>query len=352
MSSAVDAQSLQIALEGWHEEQRSAYLYAVLAEVETDARIRQAFAQLSEAAKTQSGTWLELARRNGAQSPRNYAPDGRTRLVAWMIRRLGPRNLRGVLAAMKIRGMSLYASPGHAMPESVDEVGLRHAGVHKGGALRAAVFGINDGLISNASLMLGIAGASAEQGIIVLSGFAGLLAGAFSMAAGEYVSVRSQREMYEHQIGLEREELKLYPEEEARELALIYGARGLSNEDAQVLADKMIRNPEQGLAALSREELGLNPDELGSPWEAASASFAAFAIGAVVPVVPFLLGRGRSALLLSIGLSALALFGIGMLLSLFTGQGAWKSGLRMLMIGAVSGACAYGIGTLLGVTLV
>ena len=187
--------------------------------------------------------------------------------------------------------------------------------------------------------------------MIVLSGVAGLLAGAFSMAAGEYLSVRSQREMLEYQIGLEREELSQYPEEEAEELSLIYQARGLPEAEAKRLATSMIADPVRGLDALAREELGLNPDELGSPWGAAIFSFVFFAAGALIPLLPFLVARGTAALAATVALTALALFGVGATLSLFTGRQAWLGGLRMLGIGAAAGAATYAIGTLLGVGL-
>jgi VIT1/CCC1 family predicted Fe2+/Mn2+ transporter len=220
-----------------------------------------------------------------------------------------------------------------------------------GGNLRAAVFGVNDGLVSNASLILGVAGAAADIGVIVLSGIAGLLAGAFSMAAGEYVSVRSQREMYEYQIGLEADELEQYPEEEAGELALIYEARGIPHETAKKMADDIIADPDRALDALAREELGLNPDELGSPWGAAISSFLAFAVGGMIPLLPFLVLAHHGALPISIGLTAIALFSVGATLSLFIGRGAIRGGLRMLLIGGGAGALTFLIGSMLGVAL-
>ncbi len=340
-------------LEGWREEQRSAYLYTLLAQIEGDTPQGRLFQQLGREARNQSRIWERAAEKAGATLPSAYVPDLRTRIVAALTRKLGPRSMRGVLAAMKVRGLSLYVSarPGHPSPEPSTGLERRHRGLAGGGNLRAAVFGVNDGLVSNASLILGVAGASAESGIVLLSGVAGLLAGAFSMAAGEYVSVRSQREMYEYQIALEKEELAEYPEEEAAELALIYQARGLTPEESQRLADAMIADPERGLDALAREELGLNPDELGSPWGAAIFSFLSFAAGAVIPLVPFLAVPGSRALFASVVLTGLALFGVGATLSLFTGRQAWLGGLRMLGIGAAAGAATFGIGTLLGVGL-
>jgi VIT1/CCC1 family predicted Fe2+/Mn2+ transporter len=335
--------------EGWHEEKRSAYLYRVMAEAEAGTPRADLFRGLAVEAEGQAAIW---ARQTGAAVP-EYAPDLRARMVAALVRRHGPRALRSVLVAMKVRGLSVYshAAPGHPLPTTLEEVGKRHRGVSGGGNLRAAVFGINDGLVSNASLILGVAGASANSSVILLSGVAGLLAGAFSMAAGEYVSVRSQREMFEHQIGLERDELAQYPEEEAEELALIYAARGLSREDAQKLAKAIISDPAQALDTLAREELGLNPEDLGSPWGVAIFSFLSFAAGALVPLLPFFALSGGRALVISIGVTALALFAVGAAISLFTGRSAVRDGLRMLFIGAAAGALTYAIGKLLGVSL-
>jgi VIT1/CCC1 family predicted Fe2+/Mn2+ transporter len=335
--------------EGWHEEKRSAYLYRVMAEAEIGTPRAELFNGLASEAENQAGIW---ARKAGTAVP-GFEPDLRARMVAALVRRYGPRPLRAVLVAMKVRGLSVYshAAPGHPLPTTLEDVGKRHRGVSGGGNLRAAVFGVNDGLVSNASLILGVAGASANNSIILLSGVAGLLAGAFSMAAGEYVSVRSQREMFEHQIGLERDELAQYPQEEAEELALIYTARGLPRADAQKLAKAIIADPAQALDTLAREELGLNPDELGSPWGAAIFSFLSFAAGALAPLLPFFALAGGRALLVSIAITALSLFAVGAAISLFTGRSALRDGLRMLAIGAAAGAITYAIGKLLGVSL-
>ncbi|HTT38407.1 MAG TPA: VIT1/CCC1 transporter family protein [Burkholderiales bacterium] len=337
----------------WEEEQRSALLYRVLAQSEHGTPRERLFSELAREAESQSKIWLRTAAKRGASLPSEYRPDLRTLLVMRLTRRYGPRAMRSVLAAMKVRGMSVYshADPGHAMPDASGGLERRHRGLAGGGNLRAAVFGVNDGLVSNASLILGVAGAVSEPGVILLSGVAGLLAGAFSMAAGEYMSVRSQREMYEYQIGLEREELSEYPEEEARELALIYEARGLSHEEATRLAGSMIADPARGLDTLAREELGLNPDELGSPWGAATFSFLSFGAGALIPLLPFVFGKNPNALVIAIALTAAALFGVGAMLSLFTGRRALRGGLRMLLIGGGAGALTFAIGRILGVTL-
>jgi VIT1/CCC1 family predicted Fe2+/Mn2+ transporter len=340
------------ALEGWHEEKRSAYLYRAVAKAEAGTPRQDLFSELADAAEKQAGIWANLVLSEGGQPPAHFRPDFRARLVSGLTRVFNPRTLRPVLTAMKVRGMSLYTSPlPHKMPVNVEEIGRRHQGSGAGNTLRAAVFGVNDGLVSNAALILGVAGAAADSGVILLTGTAGLLAGALSMAAGEYVSVRSQREMFEYQIGLEREELEQYPQEEAAELALIYAAKGIPKAEADGLAKRLLEDPERALDTLAREELGLNPDELGSPIKAAAASFVAFAAGAIIPLAPYATSPANHALASSIALTGAALFGVGALLSLFTGRQAVLGGLRMLAIGGMAGAATYFIGNMLGVTL-
>jgi VIT1/CCC1 family predicted Fe2+/Mn2+ transporter len=342
-------------LTSWTEEQRSAFLYRACAEAEAGTRQGELFERLAGEAEAQAAIWRAQITARGHPPPTPYVPDARTRLVARLVRAAGPRRLRPVLAAMKVRGMAVYSGPapdeGHGAPLAGAPAEHRHRALRSGGNLRAAVFGVNDGLVSNASLILGIAGAQPDPKVVLVAGVAGLAAGAFSMAAGEYVSVRSQRELYEHQIGLERDELEQYPEAEAEELALIYAAKGLPSRDASRLARKIVADPAHALDTLAREELGLDPTALGSPWGAATASFAAFAAGAFVPLAPYLFGPGPHALPASLGVSAVALFGIGMLLSLFTGRHAWLSGLRMLAIGALAGSVTYALGRALGVAI-
>jgi VIT1/CCC1 family predicted Fe2+/Mn2+ transporter len=331
----------------------SVFLYRVVAEAERAEDRRALFRKLAIEAEAQAAIWAEEIRKTDGRGPDEYVPPARARIVAALVRRFGPRRMKSVLAAMKVRGMSIYSASahtgGHPMPHSVEEIGRRHRGGIAGGNLRAAVFGASDGLVSNACLILGVAGAAGQQGHAVLvSGVAGLLAGAFSMAAGEYVSVRSQREMFEYQIGAERDELAKYPEQEAAELSLIYQARGLGKDDADRMAGRIVANPGYALDTLAREELGLDPGALGSPVGAAVFSFASFAVGAAVPLLPFVLGAGSAALATAIGLTGIALFGVGCATSLFAGRGALRGGLRSLLIGAAAGAVTYGIGRALG----
>ncbi len=341
-------------LESWQEEQRSAFLYRVCAEVEAGTTRAELFRRLAGEAEAQAAIWRAQLTARGHAAPAPYVPDARTKLVAWLVRRLGPQRVKGVLAAMKVRGMAIYGASrgdGHAPPIAGAGVEHRHRRLGGGGNLRAAVFGVNDGLVSNASLILGVAGASPDNHFVLLTGLAGLCAGAFAMAAGEYVSVRSQRELFEYQIGLERDELKEYPDAEAQELALIYAEKGLPRKEAERLAKRIVADPEHALDTLAREELGLNPDELGSPGGAAVSSFLSFAGGALLPLLPFLIASGAHALPSAIVVTAVGLFVVGSLLSLFTGRNALYSGARMLLLGALAGAVTFAVGRLVGVSI-
>jgi VIT1/CCC1 family predicted Fe2+/Mn2+ transporter len=341
----------------WREEQRSAYLYRACAQAESGTVRAELFQRLAGEALAQAAIWRAQLTARGHPPPPPYQPDARTQLVARLVRTVGPRRMRGVLAAMKVRGMAVYATSlggaqaGHPTPTAKGAPEHRHRNLSGGGNLRAAVFGVNDGLVSNASLILGVAGASSDPRLVLVSGIAGLAAGAFAMAAGEYVSVRSQRELFEHQIGLERDELKQYPEAEAQELALIYAAKGLPQREASKLAKQIVSDPEHALDTLAREELGLNPGELGSPLAAAASSFCAFAVGAALPLLPFVFASGNRALVAAVAVAGIALFAIGATLSLFTGRSAWVSGARMLALGALAGGVTYAIGRLFGVAL-
>ena len=338
-------------LDSWYHERESAWLYREVARAEPDPRKSELFLKLAAAAEDQAVRW-EQTPAGRATPGRIFRPSLRARIVARLVRRFGPRSLRGMLAAMKLRGLSIYsasqAAAGHAMPTSAREVGARHRSA-VGGNLRATVFGVNDGLVSNASLVMGIAGAGAGSPYVLMTGIAGMLAGALSMAAGEYVSVRSQREMYEYQIALEREEVAEYPDEEAEELALIYHARGVALEQAREMSQALLARPEQALDVLAREELGLNPDDLGSPWGAASSSFLAFAAGAALPLVPFLAGAtGMRAVVLAAATALVALFTVGLTLSLFTGRAGVRGGLRMVLIGGGAGLVSFCVGRAVG----
>jgi len=221
-----------------------------------------------------------------------------------------------------------------------------------GNALRAAVLGANDGLVSNLSLVMGVAGAALNAHLILITGLAGLLAGACSMAMGEWLSVNTARESNQRQIDVEATELEEIPDEEKEELALIYQSKGLPEDQARALADKLISNKETALDTLTREELGIDPTELGgSPWTAGATSFFLFSIGAIFPVAPFFFLTGMQAVVAALALSGFALFTIGAATSFFTGRTILFSGARQLLIGFAAAGVTYGVGRLIGVTV-
>jgi VIT1/CCC1 family predicted Fe2+/Mn2+ transporter len=350
----LDGDSIRQSL---REERASEYLYSCLEAVET-GRAAELFRDLHGESAKQAEIWERELLRAG-QTARPWQPNWRVRVVGRLVRLLGPRAMLPVLSAMKVRGLAIYRGvPASAVtqPPSGPEAPARvaeeswHRAASGGGALRAAVFGVNDGLVSNASLIMGVAGAGPEPQMVVLAGVAGLVAGAFAMASGEYISVRTQRELLEHQIALERDEILTMPEEEIEELALIYRAKGLDAPEAATLARRIVLDPVRGLDTLAREELGLDPQALASPMVAAVASFVAFAIGALVPLLPYLLTRGRPALVGAMGATEAGLLVVGGVMSLFTGRSLVWSALRMALLGSAAAGLTFAVGRFLGVS--
>jgi VIT1/CCC1 family predicted Fe2+/Mn2+ transporter len=236
----------------------------------------------------------------------------------------------------------------HAGPVS----GEQDASSSKSGALRAAIFGMNDGLVSNLSLIFGVAGSGLAADVVVIAGFAGLLAGAFSMGAGEYISMKVQREVFEQLIHKEAHEIATMPDEEERELAGIFEAKGIEPATAASIAADVMKDPQIALETHAREELGIDMKEgLGSPWGAAGSSFVMFSVGAAVPLLPFLFTSGETAIVVSACLSAVTLFAVGAAMTILTGRGVLLSGARMLGIGAIAAAITYGVGNLVGVAV-
>ncbi|HNR03149.1 MAG TPA: VIT1/CCC1 transporter family protein [Anaerolineaceae bacterium] len=367
-------QSQQI-LHAYTDERSSALLYETMAEVEKDARIAEVYRRIAKTELRHSEKWQEKARECGFTLP-EYKPSTRTRILAWLARRFGASMILPAINNMEKTGTQAYAKMEETMGMSAEEqshsrllnlvsgsvrggveggVLMQLEGRHRftgGNALRAAVLGANDGLVSNLSLVMGVAGATLAGSGVLIAGVAGLLAGSISMALGEWLSVQSSRELYEHQIETEREEIESAPQEEAEELALIYESRGLTPESARSLANQILANKDSALDTLAREELGIDPAELGgSAWEAALTSFVLFALGAIIPVAPFIFTHGMPAVYISIGLSALGLFGLGAAITLFTGQPVWKSGTRMVLFGLAAAAVTFGIGRLIGVSI-
>lgn len=346
-------------------------LYRALAAAEKDDKRAEIFRKIVRTEELHAQRWVRLIQSAGGVLP-VYRRSLRVRLLGWLARRFGTDRVVPIVSALEARDEPGYLKQSEAQglpaeerahsralremgegPAPHGDIAGREAwhGASRGGSLRAAVFGINDGLVSNFSLVMGFAGADARPEYILLAGCAGLLAGSFSMAAGEYVSVRAQRELFEQQIAMERQELEMSPKEEEEELALIYQAKGIPEADARMMARRIVENPRTAIDTLAREELGLDPSQLGSPWAAAGSSFAAFILGALVPVLPYIVSRGSAAFMASALLSCLALFGIGALLSIFSARGALFCGARMFGIGLFASAVTYLVGWLLGVSV-
>jgi vacuolar iron transporter family protein len=352
----------------WTGERAAAWLYRALAE-HADEESAKTLRRLADAEDTHAAHWEDILRKSGRVDLTFDKPPWRERVLAWIGHHFGIERVLPMLIKLEAADAGKYlgvpeaptsmseeevqhgralATLGKGMPSRIAAIESRHR-VGSGAALRAGTFGINDGLLSNLSLVMGIAGGTSNSKIVLLAGVAGLLAGAFSMAAGEWVSVRSQRELYEREIAIEKEELALFPEEETGELAMIYRAKGIEPGAAEKLAERIMLRPSAALDTLVREELGLDPNDLASPWVAAVSSFVAFAVGAFVPVVPFLITTGTAALVAAASASAVSLVLVGTAISLFTGRSPFVSAARMLLIGAAASAITYGVGSLVGV---
>ena len=365
-------------------------LYDALATIERDPHRAAAFQRIAANERRHAEIWARKLTELGADVPSGDRPRARIRFIILIARLFGTRAVADLVKALEGDEEAAYDAQGSS-PEvaaiAADErehaeiwdrlaiTGQRDGGEDgvavarratstaeiadrerwhrtggRSGTLRAMIFGVSDGLVSNLALVMGIAGAAAANPrFILLAGIAGLLAGAFSMAVGEYVSMQSQRELFERQIALERAEMEAMPEEEEAELAAAYRAKGFTEDEAATIAHRIFQDPEIALDILVREELGLDPNELGSPWGAAIGSFLSFIIGASVPVLPFVFGGGQTITILSLALSLVALFLVGAGVSLLTGRGLLYSGVRQLGLGLGAAVVTYLIGSIIGV---
>ncbi len=355
----------------------SAYLYRAVADAEKSPPLAEVYRKLAATEEQHAQFWQDQLKAANAPAEK-IGPTWRARTLASLARRFGPGFVLSTLTGAERGDSRGYASQPESANTALPAEENSHArilnalsaqtgkgvegssvalfeGRHRaagGNALRAAVLGANDGLVSNLSLIMGVAGAAPEGNAIVIAGLAGLLAGACSMAMGEWISVQSSRELYERQIKIERTEILQAPQEEATELALIYQSKGLSEKQAQEFAARVMSDQNTALDTLSREELGIDPQELGgSALEAAATSFVLFAIGAIVPLFPFLVLQGMTAIIASVILSTIGLFVIGAGITLMTGRSVWFSGIRMVLIGLGAALVTYIIGKLIGVTI-
>ncbi len=356
-----------------NEEVDGLYIYEQLALIEEEPQLKDVYHRLAETERRHLTLWQEQLRKAGADDTPG-GPSRRARFLMWVARKGGVDLVLPVIKAFEKDATDMYAGDLIAeeakLPEDeaaharifdalsrqrsgvqgsvIGRVESRHRALGGGNALRAAVLGANDGLVSNLALVAGFAGAAPGQGAIILAGVAGLLAGASSMALGEWISVTSSREAAEAQIAQEREELALDPAAEEEELALIYQAKGLPRPEAERLAHLIISDSDRALSTLAREELGIVPEELGSPMIAALVSFVLFSIGAIIPVVPFLFGAGWVAVALSALMSAAGLFVVGAGITLLTGRNMAYGGARQLVLGLLAAVMTFAIGSLIG----
>lgn len=355
----------------------SAAQYRALAAVEERPTVADVYRKLAAVEEKHATFWEARLEKAGVKAGARV-PSWRARTLIWIARRIGPQFVLPTIASQEYSDRNAYLAHPETRGTNMTEEERMHArllqnlvakdakgsgvegatlgqleGRHRtggGNALRAAVLGANDGLCSNLSLLMGIAGATVDHRTILLTGLAGLLAGSFSMALGEWVSVKSARELAEREIRIEKSELEEAPEEEREELQLIYESKGLSVNEARELSTKLIGNPASALDALSREELGINPEELGgSPAVAALTSLLLFAVGAIVPLAPYFFLAGRGATVASALAGAAGLFAIGAAITLFTGRSIWASGTRQLALGIAAAAVTFGIGKAIGV---
>jgi vacuolar iron transporter family protein len=365
-----DAKRLERLQAMYADELAGGTLFRGLADYADDER-RAVFLQLADAEERHADHWARLLRKEGVEPKRPRAPF-RVKALCFLARHFGTEAVLPLMLRTEAAEADRYRDDAEATPTMAKQEAAagrtiaamqgipaggriaRSEGRHRtgvGGVLRASVFGMNDGLVSNFSLVMGVAGGTATKSFVVLAGVAGLVAGALSMASGEWVSIRSQVELYQNELRIESEELRAFPEEEREELELIYRAKGITPQAARLLVDNIMRRSDIALDTLAREELGLDPARLGSPWVAAVSSLVAFALGALIPLVPFLVGSGTAAIVASATVSVVALFVAGAATSIFTGRHAGRAGLRMALIGVGVATVTFLIGTAVGTTV-
>jgi VIT1/CCC1 family predicted Fe2+/Mn2+ transporter len=362
-------------LANWQAEVDSTEQYLAMAEHEPDAGTARVYQNLAEIEKKHVDFW-ETRLRAAGHDPGPRKPSWRARVLVYCARRWGAKSVLETVASNEYESRNSYVPQTETAATTMTSEEHAHARVlrailsktglgaasfvrtekgHRrlgGNALRAAVLGSNDGLSSNLSLVMGVAGASVDTHTLLLTGIAGLLAGACSMAMGEWISVTSSRELAEREMRTESDELEANPEEERHELQLIYEAKGLSPEEAAELSAKLLADPKAAIDVLSREELGIDPSELGgSPWVAAGTSMLLFALGALVPVLPFMFLKGTAAIVASMVAGSAGLCLMGTAIAVFTGRSALYSAGRQLLLGLLAAGATFGIGRLIGVAI-
>ncbi len=368
-------------------EREAVWLYDSMADAEPNPDLSGIYRRLADTERKHVKVF-ETRLAGAKVEDRPFKPGFRSRVIRMVAKRNGAQAVVPLVAAIEAQAANSYASsktasgPAGASSEEAKIDGqleemeqeersharvfgylstsgkgvegadlARFEGRHRSGgnALRAGILGANDGLVSVFLLVMGVAGAGVAQKQLLITGGAGLIAGALSMALGEWLSVQSARELYQNQIAIESKELETLPEEEGQELSLIYQAKGLDREEADALAAKLMGDRDNVLDTLTREELGLDPEELGgSAWEAALTSFLLFALGGILPIIPYFFITGWQGIFASAGMGAIGLFALGAASSMLTGTRFWKSSIRQVVIGLAAAAVTFGIGRLVG----
>ncbi|RMF69505.1 MAG: rubrerythrin family protein [Calditrichaeota bacterium] len=373
----MDKKRIDLWKENWKKEVEGEYLYRQLAQLVDEPNRRHAYEEMAEMERRHAEIWAKHLQEQGVQVPEHPKPSVRTRLLAWIARRFGPMAINDLLASEEVRDMGDYheqartntsetlqkviadeATHARALQSlksgkkvKVGEPEIWHRGARAGGLLRDIVYGFNDGLTANFGLVMGVVGADTSREILLLAGWAGTLADALSMASSGFLAAKSEQEVRQHHLELEQMELEMMPEEEEHELKLMYQAKGLDAETAGLVAKKLMEDPDVALAQLAREELGLDPETPPDALQEGVTTGIATAIGAAIPIFPFMFWEGQVAIWVSIALSMFAHFAVGASRALFTGRPAFRSGFEMFLVGMGVALFTFLLGKLFGVAL-
>jgi VIT1/CCC1 family predicted Fe2+/Mn2+ transporter len=377
MDTQISRSDLRRYQKNFQDEMDNVFLYGQMAKAEKNPELSEVFRRLALTEQHHANFWKSKIIKGGGAGDMTLKPSLRARMLQQISKVLGTSFVLSAVTANEVRAQRSYDSQSEADGTGMAGEERSHArvlsamshirsgvdggvlasmegrhGAVRGNALRAAVLGVNDGMVSNLSLIMGVAGAKLSEHGVLVAGVAGLLAGACSMAMGEWLSVQNARELHMSQMEAEAEELEANPKEEQEELALIYQSKGIKREDAQRMAASIMQDKTIALQTLAREELGIDPDELGgSAHEAAITSFFLFVIGAIIPLIPFFFIKGPMVVIASLVSGAAGLLFTGMLIAFFTGRPALSSGIRQLLFGLVAAGITFGIGHLFGVVI-
>ncbi len=364
----IDSKTLEIWLHHLQDETDASYLYKILAGLEKDERKKNIYTQLSDVEERHKNAWLDLLKKNDVNNIK-VKPSGKSKIKAWLSKRFGTAYLSKIMLeeeglevksylglyndskAGQTREIALKLAKDSAehsgkLSELLDKTGEPWHKTSSGGVLRNVVYGFNDGLTANFGLIAGVIGANVNANVIIISGVAGMIADALSMGASGYLAAVSERDVYDHEKKMEAEEIKMMPDLEAEEMALIYEAKGISKEESKRLASEIISNPELALQEQVREELGISENH-SSPFREGWITGLATAIGSFIPVLPFLILKGQAAIWASIIILMLSHFGVGASRSIFTGRGIIRSGFDMFIVGFGVAAIGYLLGNII-----